>query len=111
MSQIISTAEPFFFPGGPIGVLLVHGFTGSPKEMRWMGEYLAQDGFTVLGIRLPGMLPGLKISIAPAGRIGWRQWKMGTTCSREQLPACICADCRWEARSPCCLQRATRCEA
>jgi carboxylesterase len=51
---LIPTAEPFFIPGGPTGVLLVHGFTGSPKEMRWMGEYLAGQGCTVLGVRLSG---------------------------------------------------------
>jgi carboxylesterase len=52
--SIIPTAEPFFFPGGSTGVLLVHGFTGAPKEMRWMGKYLAQKGFSVLGVRLAG---------------------------------------------------------
>jgi carboxylesterase len=37
------------------GVLLIHGFTGTPKEMRWMGEYLQREhGFTCLGIRLSG---------------------------------------------------------
>ncbi len=55
MTQIIPTAEPFFFPGSSIGVLLVHGFTGTPKEMRWMGEYLNREhGFTCLGVRLAG---------------------------------------------------------
>lgn len=55
MNQIIPTAEPFFFPASTeVGVLLVHGFTGAPKEMRWMGEYLHQQGFTALGIRLSG---------------------------------------------------------
>jgi carboxylesterase len=52
--NIIPTAEPFFFQGNSIGCLLIHGFTGAPKEMRWMGEYLAQRGFTVLGVRLAG---------------------------------------------------------
>lgn len=52
--MLIPTAEPFYFPGNNIGCLLTHGFTGTPKEMRWMGEYLAEQGFTVLGIRLPG---------------------------------------------------------
>jgi carboxylesterase len=51
---LIPTAEPFFFPGGPTGCLLIHGFTGTPKEMRWLGEYLAGCGHTVLGIRLAG---------------------------------------------------------
>src|SRR5207245_534755 len=36
------------------GCLLVHGFTGSPWEMRWLGEQLAGDGHTVLGVRLAG---------------------------------------------------------
>lgn len=52
--MLIPTAEPFYFPGNKIGCLLTHGFTGSPKEMRWLGEYLAEEGFTVLGIRLAG---------------------------------------------------------
>jgi carboxylesterase len=38
--SIISTAEPFFLPGGKTGCVLVHGFTGSPKEMRMIGDYL-----------------------------------------------------------------------
>lgn len=46
--------EPFFFPGGPVGVLLVHGFTGGPQEMRGLGAFLAGKGFTALGVRLPG---------------------------------------------------------
>ena len=54
MTQIIPTAEPFFLPGNRTGCLLVHGFTGAPKEMRWMGEYLAGKGFSVLGVRLAG---------------------------------------------------------
>jgi len=55
MAQIIPTAEPFFFPASTeVGILLVHGFTGAPKEMRWMGEYLHAQGFTVLGVRLSG---------------------------------------------------------
>jgi len=54
--MIIPTAEPFFFPGklGQPGCLLTHGFTGAPKEMRWMGEYLSRKGFPSLGIRLAG---------------------------------------------------------
>jgi carboxylesterase len=51
---IIPTAEPFLLPGGPTGCLLVHGYTGTPKEMRGLGEYLNQRGQTVLGLRLAG---------------------------------------------------------
>jgi carboxylesterase len=58
MAQTIPTAEPFFFPGSgkntKIGCLVQHGFTGTPKEMRWMGEYLNKQGYTVCGMRLTG---------------------------------------------------------
>jgi carboxylesterase len=55
MPQIIQTTEPFLFPGSKTGCLLIHGFTGTPKEMRWMGEYLNREhGFTCLGVRLTG---------------------------------------------------------
>ena len=51
---LLRGAEPFYFRGGRVGCLLVHGFTGSPWEMRWLGEQLAGDGHTVLGVRLAG---------------------------------------------------------
>jgi len=56
MPQIIPTTEPFFFQGDSSkpACLLIHGFTGTPKEMRWMGEYLHQRGYTCLGVRLAG---------------------------------------------------------
>jgi carboxylesterase len=67
---IIPTAEPFFFPGDQVGCLLIHGFTGAPKEMLWMGEYLAAQGHSVLGIRLAGH------ATQPADmlRMRWRDW-------------------------------------
>ncbi len=52
--MILPGAEPFFFPRGPKGVLLVHGFTGLPAELLLMGDYLQKCGFTVLGVRLAG---------------------------------------------------------
>ncbi|MCL9796996.1 alpha/beta hydrolase [Frankia sp. AgKG'84/4] len=47
-------AEPFSSAGGPVGVLLVHGFTGSPGSMRPWGDALAAAGLTVACPRLPG---------------------------------------------------------
>jgi carboxylesterase len=35
-----------------VGALLIHGFTGTPREMRPLGEALAGAGLTVLGVRL-----------------------------------------------------------
>ena len=56
MPQIIPTTEPFFLLGDSSkpACLLIHGFTGTPKEMRWMGEYFHRQGYTCLGIRLAG---------------------------------------------------------
>jgi carboxylesterase len=68
--MIIPTAEPFFFPGGPVGCLLVHGFTGTPKEMRWLGEYLAAQRYTVLGVRLTGHAT----SVDDMLRTRWADW-------------------------------------
>lgn len=51
---IMRGAEPFLLPGGDRGVLLIHGFTGAPAEMRLLGEHLHGKGYTVLGPRLAG---------------------------------------------------------
>lgn len=53
-AEILPGAEAFSFPGGPTGVLLVHGFTGSPQSLRPWGEYLAGAGLTVSCPLLPG---------------------------------------------------------
>lgn len=54
--QIQAGAEAFWLPGSrEKGIILVHGFTGAPPEMRLLGEFLHErGGFTVLGVRLPG---------------------------------------------------------
>ena len=51
---MIEGAEPFQFRGGKIGVVLIHGFTGSPAELLPLGEFLNRAGFTVLAVRLAG---------------------------------------------------------
>lgn len=50
----VKDSSAFFLPGGKTGVLLIHGFTGSPLEMRPMGDFLAARGYTVSGVRLAG---------------------------------------------------------
>jgi carboxylesterase len=44
----------FFFPGEGVSALLVHGLSGTPYEMRWLGEQLAAAGIRVRGVRLNG---------------------------------------------------------
>jgi carboxylesterase len=44
--RLLPGAEPFELPGrDALGVLLVHGFTGTPWEMRPLAEALAAEGF------------------------------------------------------------------
>ena len=52
MNTLLPGAEPFFFRSGRTGCLLIHGFTGTPFEMRALGVHLAAAGFTALGPRL-----------------------------------------------------------
>jgi carboxylesterase len=51
---VVPGAEEFHLDGGPIGALLVHGFTGCPASMRPLGKFLAQNGLAVSCPRLPG---------------------------------------------------------
>src|SRR6188508_2493008 len=58
--ELAPHAEPFASGGAPradgkrIGVVLSHGFTGSPASMRPWGEHLADLGYAVSVPRLPG---------------------------------------------------------
>ena len=52
MNLVQQKAQPFIFPGGSTGCLLIHGFPGSPFELRLMGERLSEYGYTTLGPRL-----------------------------------------------------------
>lgn len=62
--------SPFFLEGGPVGVLLIHGFTGSPPEMRLVGDHLHQRGLTVAG----PLLPGHGTSVEDMNRCRWTEW-------------------------------------
>ena len=53
-SPVLPGAEPIDLPGGPVGALLVHGFTGTTQSMRPWAEHLAAAGLAVLAPRLPG---------------------------------------------------------
>lgn len=52
--EVLAGAEEFALGDGPVGVLLIHGFTGSPQSMRGIGEHLAEKGLSVVCPRLPG---------------------------------------------------------
>jgi carboxylesterase len=65
----------FFFPGavpGAAGVsaLLIHGLTGTPYEMRYLGERLAARGVRVRGVKLAGHA-GMPEELGAVGYDGW----------------------------------------
>lgn len=66
----VPDAEPFSADGGPVGVVVSHGFTGTPASMRPWAQHLAAAGYTV---RLP-LLPGHGVSWQEANGSRWQQW-------------------------------------
>ncbi|MFZ5945672.1 MAG: alpha/beta hydrolase [Bacillota bacterium] len=75
--------EAFEFKGNEIGCLLVHGFTGSPGEMRPLGEYLHTKGYTIKGALLPGH--GTKVEDLAA--TDWQDWYGAVEKSYHELSA------------------------
>jgi carboxylesterase len=52
--SVMKGAEPWAQDGDTTGVLVVHGFTGTPQSVRYWAEGIAADGRTVSLPRLPG---------------------------------------------------------
>ncbi len=53
-TAVMPGAEPLSIPGGPDGVLVVHGFSGTPQSMRGLALAFGAAGFAVELPRLPG---------------------------------------------------------
>ncbi|MGN6705026.1 MAG: alpha/beta hydrolase [Rhodanobacter sp.] len=60
----------FFLEGGRRGVLLIHGLTGTPMEMKLLGKGLNRAGFTVHGMQLAGHCGSADDLLAT----GWHDW-------------------------------------
>ena len=60
----------FILEGGSVGILLIHGFTGSTTEMRLVGEYLNQHDITVSA----PCLPGHGTTIEDLNQRQWSDW-------------------------------------
>jgi len=67
--------------GGPVGALLIHGYTGSAAETRPMGQYLASHGLT---IRCP-LLPGHGTTPEDLTRIRWQAWAAEAEAALREL--------------------------
>ena len=80
-----AASAPFAADGGPVGVLVLHGFTGSPQTVRPWAEHLAAAGLTV---RAP-LLAGHGASWRELSATGWTDW----FASAEEAFAEISARC------------------
>ncbi|MFI1579358.1 alpha/beta hydrolase [Embleya sp. NPDC020630] len=68
--SILPGAEPDHHDGGPVGVLLCHGFTGTPQSLRPWARHLAEAGLTV---SLP-LLPGHGTRWQDMNLTTWHDW-------------------------------------
>jgi carboxylesterase len=68
-SAVIQSVE-YFLHGERTGVLLVHGLTGTPSEMRYVAKGLHRAGFTVYAMQLAGHC-GTPDDLLSTG---WRDW-------------------------------------
>jgi len=76
-------AEPFFHAHGPSGVLLLHGYSGSPNELRPMAQALRAAGYTV---HAP-LMAGHGGSMADLHGIAWEKWYASAEDGLRQLGA------------------------
>jgi carboxylesterase len=67
-------------PASP-GCLLVHGFTGTPQEMRFLGHSLHAGGYTVSAVRLAGHCT----SVDELERTTWHDWYASARAGVEEL--------------------------
>jgi carboxylesterase len=67
----VDTGE-FFFDGAAPSTLLIHGLTGTPYEMRYLGEQLAARGMRTLGVKLAGHA-GAPEELGAADHNAWYQ--------------------------------------
>ena len=66
---------------GHIGIVLVHGFTGSPAAMRPWAEFLNARGYSV---RVP-QLPGHGTKPADLNQVEWPEWPAKVKCEIVEL--------------------------
>lgn len=76
-------AEPFSASNGPDGVLVLHGFTGSPRSMRPLAEAFADAGYSV---ELP-LLPGHGTSLDDMLPTRFEDWSGAAEAAYQSLAA------------------------
>ena len=76
-------AEPFAHDGSDVGVLLCHGFSGTPQSLRRWARRLADEG---LSVRLP-LLPGHGTTWQDLNLTRWDDWYGAASAALDELSA------------------------
>lgn len=76
-----SEHRSFLWEGSDCAALLLHGFPGTPAEMRPLGKVLNDAGWTVHGL----MLPGLGADIANLEKRSFQDWSDAATQAMAEL--------------------------
>ncbi|MGH9298727.1 MAG: alpha/beta hydrolase [Acidimicrobiales bacterium] len=82
-AAILPGAEPFAASNGADGILVLHGFTGSPHSVRPLGEAFADAGFSV---ELP-LLPGHGTSVEDMLGTCFEDWSGAAEAAYTSLAA------------------------
>jgi carboxylesterase len=80
---VIPGGEPYFSSGGPCGVLLLHGLTGTTSSLLDLAQRCAAAGYTV---SLP-RLPGHGTSVEDMLTTDWQDWTGACDVAFEELAA------------------------
>ncbi|MGD0873561.1 MAG: alpha/beta fold hydrolase [Acidimicrobiales bacterium] len=80
-TPILAGCEPFSAAGSSLGVLVLHGFTGSPQSMRPLARAFAFAGFS---IELP-LLPGHGTSVEDMVPTRWSDWSRAAEAAYSEL--------------------------
>lgn len=71
----------FLMRGGPVGVLLIHGLTGTPNEVRSVARGLHRAGYTVMGVQLAGHCGNESDLLATR----WQDWFASVEAAADRL--------------------------
>ncbi len=81
--SVMPGAEPFAHDGSDVGVLLCHGFSGTPQSLRPWASRLADEG---LSVRLP-LLPGHGTTWHDLNLTRWDDWYAAASAALDELSA------------------------
>jgi carboxylesterase len=75
--------DSFFWSGGPVGVLLSHGWSATTAEVRLLAQHLHKQGYTVSG----PLLPGHGTTPHEMNRCRWQDWTQAVAAAYHRLAA------------------------